>query len=43
MADLLDGFFSGNRWMLAWPHILSALLVPLVIVTVADRLIRHRR
>ena len=38
----LDGFFSGNRWMLAWPQILLALIVPIAIVAIADRLLRRR-
>jgi hypothetical protein len=42
MAGLFDGFFSSPLWMVAWPGILFSLVVPVVIVTVADRLIRRR-
>jgi hypothetical protein len=36
------GFLNGNRWSLGGMHVLLALLVPLVIVTVGERLIRRR-
>jgi hypothetical protein len=39
---LLDRFFTGNRWSLGWPEIGVALLVPILLVAVADRMIRRR-
>ena len=38
----INDLLHGNRWSLGWIHILMVLVVPVILVSVADRLIRRR-
>ena len=38
----LEHLLTGNRWALGWPPILMALVVPVILVALADRLMRRR-
>ncbi len=42
MPGQLEHLLSGNRWALGWPPILAALILPVVVVALADKLMRRR-
>lgn len=42
IQGFVEGLFGKNRWSLNWVTIMGALLIPLVLVSVGDRLMRRR-